>query len=503
MGNKMEHLRNMLGEVYDLQAINLVLGWDQQVNMPPGGAEARSHHLATVNRVSHQKFVSDEMGAALQAAKDELEAAGAEPDSNEMRIVIRVQEVYEKLRKVPSEWVAEFARMTSLAQRNWEDARQGSDFAMFQPHLEKVIKLRRQYADFFAPYDHVYDPLLDYFEPGMKTAQVRAVFDELRPQQVALVRKIADSGVRIDDSILHQPYDEQKQWDFGVEVIKALGFDFEHGRQDKSIHPFTTHFSPKDVRITTRINPNFLNPALFGSMHEAGHAMYEQGIGEGISRTPISQGASLGVHESQSRMWENLIGRGYPFWKAYYSRLQSFFPEILGDTSLDKFYRAINKVEPSLIRVEADEATYNLHIMLRVELELALVEGTLAVGDLPEAWNTKMEEYLGIRPSNDAEGVLQDVHWASGYIGYFSTYSLGNLMAAMLWEKIEQDIPNMDALVEQAQFSDLLAWLRENIHQHGAKYKPADLMMRVTGKTLTAEPYVRYLTNKFSDIYRL
>jgi carboxypeptidase Taq len=354
---------------------------------------------------------------------------------------------YDKQRKVPSEFVAEFSRITTMAHQSWDKARNASDFSIFKDDLDRIIELRREYANFFAPFDHIYDPLLDDFEPGMKTAEVKAVFDDLRPKQVALVQAIVDSPDQIDDAVLYQDFEEGKQWEFGEEVVKAFGYDFSRGRQDRSVHPFTTSFGIDDVRITTRLRPDFFNTAIFGTLHEAGHGIYEQGISKNFARTPLADGASLGVHESQSRMWENLIGRSLPFWKGYYPRLQEYFPSQLGDVELPDFYRAINKVEPSLVRVEADEATYNLHIMLRFELETKLMDGSLSATELPEVWNSKMDEYLGVRPPNDAEGVLQDIHWSFGGFGYFSTYSLGNLIASMLWVKISADIPDLETQI--------------------------------------------------------
>ena len=501
MSKKYKKFRELFGEIFDLQAAANVLGWDQQTYMPPGGGSVRAMQLATLLRLAHVKLVSDEFGATLEAA--EAEVASLDPDGDEVRVVRKVTRDVDKWRKVPSEWVGEFTRITALSQQAWEKARAESDFAQFEPHLNKVVELRKQYAEFFAPYGHPYDPLLDFFEPGMKTAEVKAVFDELRPQQVELVQNIAEHGAPVDDSLLHQPFDEGKQWDFGVSVAKALGYDFECGRQDKAVHPFTIGFGVGDVRITTRFDPNYLGTALFGTMHEAGHAMYGQGVSPTLDRTTLIEGASLGIHESQSRMIENLVGRSRPFWVTFYPRLQKVFPSQLGDFNLDSFYRAINKVERSLIRVEADEATYNLHIMLRFEIETALMEGKIAVGDLPDIWNSKMEEYLGILPPDDAKGVLQDVHWSSGYIGYFPTYALGNLMASQLWVKINEDIPNLARQIERAEFGDLLAWLRENIHQHGAKFEPMELLQRVTGSSLSPEPYLHYLRSKYMDIYKL
>ncbi|HBX69136.1 MAG TPA: carboxypeptidase, partial [Chloroflexi bacterium] len=372
----------------------------------------------------------------------------------------------------------------------------------FQPHLEKIVALAHQFVGYFEPYDHPYDVLLDQFEPGMKTAQVRGIFESLRPQQVELIQAIADQP-QVDASFLHLAYDEQKQWDFGVNVITKYGYDWNRGRQDKSAHPFTINFARDDVRITTRVDPNYIGTALFGTLHECGHGLYELGSAPKYERTPLAGGASLAVHESQSRMFENLLGRSLPFWEHFYPGLQETFPAQLGNVDLQTFYKGINKVAPSLIRVEADEATYNLHIMLRLELEIALMEGTVAVKDLPEAWNAKFEEYLGITPPNNALGVLQDVHWSGGMIGYFSTYALGNLISVQLWEKMNADMPNLADQIRAGQFGDLLAWLVSNVHQYGKKYEPQELVERVTGSKIDSAPYVRYLQQKYGQIYGL
>lgn len=501
MGEHLDRLRGLLGEVADLSAAASVLGWDQQTYMPPKGAPARALQLSTLGRLAHEKFVSDAMGEALERAAGET--AGLDPDSNEARLVRRVRQEFDKQRRVPPAWVGEFARVTSLAHQIWEKARAEKDFSQFRPSLEEIVPLRRQYADFFAPYDHVYDPLLDDFERGMKTAEVARVFGELRPQQVALVRSITEKGPVVDDSVLHRSFDIEKQREFGMEVVRQLGYDLERGRCDQSAHPFTTGFSLDDVRITTRYDPRYLPDSLFSMIHEAGHAMYDQGFDRAFERTPLASGASYAMHESQSRMWENLVGRSRPFWQHFYPRLQQCFPSSLGDVDLDTFYRAVNRVQPSFIRVDADEATYNLHIMLRFELELGLMDGSLVVADLPEAWNARMQDYLGLTPPDDAKGVLQDVHWSAGLMGYFPTYALGNLVAAQLWEKIRQDLPDLDAQIARGQFSGLLGWLRENVHRHGAKFDPAELLERITGSPLTAEPFLRYLRAKFGEIYRL
>jgi carboxypeptidase Taq len=389
-----------------------------------------------------------------------------------------------------------------VAQSVWEKARAESDFSVFQPYLEQLVELRQQYADFFKPWTHVYDPLLDDYEPGMKTADVQSIFNTLRPKQVELIKAISEKP-QVERSFLFLEYPEKTQWDFGVEVISKFGYDWDHGRQDKSVHPFTTGFGLNDVRITTRFATKYLPTAMFGTMHECGHALYELGIAKKYNRTPLGAGASMAVHESQSRLWENLVGRSRSFWKHFYPRLQELFPSQLGNVNTEMFYKAVNAVEPSLIRVEADEATYNLHIMLRLEMEIALMEGSLKAKDAPEAWNAKFEDYLGIVPPTNALGVLQDVHWSFGGFGYFPTYALGNLVSAQLWERLEKDVPDVEAQVEKANFAVILNWLRENVHVYGAKYEPQELVQKVTGSKITPEPFMRYLDRKFKDIYSL
>lgn len=501
MPESFKRLRELLGVVSDIGHSAAVLGWDQQTHMPPGGAGARAMQLATLSRLAHEHFVSDELQEALDKAKGD--GADLDPDSDDARLIKVTERELRKRVKVPSKWVEEHSRITSLAHQDWEKARAQADFSIFAPHLEKILTLKREYADFFAPYDNIYDPLLDDYEPGMKAADVEPVFACLRERQVPLIQAIMESNNIVDDAPVRNEFSEQKQWDFGVEVIKAFGYDFNRGRQDKAVHPFSTEFGTGDVRITTRFDTHFLNPALFGTMHEAGHAMYEQGVDPKLERSTLEGGASLGMHESQSRLWENLVGRSRPFWKAFYPKLQAIFAGQLEGVELDGFYAAINKVDRTFIRVDADEATYNLHIMLRFELEMALLDGSLAVKDLPQAWDDKFEAYFAVRPPDDAKGVLQDVHWSAGYIGYFPTYALGNLMAAQLWDKINSDIPDLEMQIEHAKFSDLLAWLRENIHQHGAKYEPLELLERVVGTGLDVEPYLQYLETKFGVIYSL
>lgn len=499
MKEKLNRLKQVLGEIHDLDTALAVLEWDHQVYMPQAGAEGRAHQCSTISRLAHEKFVSDEIGELLESLTEYQETLP--PDSDDYCLIKATKRDYERQTKVPASFVAEFSKVTSIAHHEWEKARAKSDFSIFCPHLEKIFELRRQYSGFFAPYDHIYDPLLDEFEPGLKTRDVIAIFEELRPLQVELIQRIAEKE-QPDDSFLHQNFDCDRQWDFGVAASKAIGYDWSRGRQDKAAHPFTTTFSLNDVRITTRVFPDYLPSALFSTLHESGHAIYEQNVSPSLDRTPLGTGASLAIHESQSRMWENLVGSSREFWNFFYPQLQKTFPQLSGVTA-DSFYRGINKVQPSLIRVEADEATYNLHIMLRLELEIAALEQRIAVKDMPKMWNARMQEYLGICPDNDANGILQDVHWAGGAIGYFPTYALGNLISAQIWECVAADIPDLPDRISRGDFKSLRDWLVDKIYRHGAKFEPQELVRQVTGSTISPEPYMRYLEKKYGEIYAL
>jgi carboxypeptidase Taq len=497
--DKLNELKTRLGEIRDLNRASALLGWDQQTYMPPGGAAARAEQLATLQKTAHAWFIADEIGELLEALRD----GGWDYDSDEASLVRVVSRDYAKARRVPNELVAELARATALAYEAWAKARQASDFSQFQPHLEKIVALNVRLAEALGYQDRIYDPLLDQYEPEMKTAQVAAIFDSLKTELVPFVQAIAGQAGRVDRSVLYKTYDEQKQLEFGLSVIKDFGFDFTRGRQDKSVHPFTTSFSIGDVRLTTRVDATYLPSALFGTLHECGHGLYEQGISPALERTTLDDGASLGIHESQSRMWENLVGRSREFWAHYFPRLQAVFPDQLAGVDAEGFYRAVNCVQPSLIRVEADEVTYNLHIMVRFELENDMLEGKVKIADMPEAWNAKMKAYLGVVPPDDAQGILQDIHWSGGMIGYFPTYSLGNLVAVQLFDQARADIPALPAQIAAGQFGELLSWLHQNVHRHGRKYTPAELVKRVTGRDLTAANYVAYIKAKFSDIYGL
>lgn len=498
MSEKLNKLKEMLGEVSDLGHAASVLGWDQQVNMPPGGAEARGQQLATIGKIAQEKFTSDEVGSLLEDLKKEF--SNAETDDGAMiRVAARN---YDKAKRVPASFVAEQAMAASKAVEAWVEARSKSDFSIFRPFLEKNLELVKKYISFFPPADHPYDTLLDDYEPGMKTAEVREIFGNLRPKQVSLIKAISESK-QVKNDFLKKSFNEKKVWDFSEKIITKFGYDFKRGRQDKAPHPFQTTFSVNDVRITNRYEKSSPLSTLFSAMHECGHALYELGVNPAYERTSLESGTSLAVHESQSRMWENLVGRSLPFWEHFYPELKKTFPSQLDGVNTKAFYKAINKVEPSFIRVNADEATYNMHIMLRLEIEIGMVDGSIAVKDLPEIWNQKMRDYLGITPPNDALGVLQDIHWSYGSVGYFSTYALGNIVSAQLWERINKDIKDLEEQVRKGQFAELREWLRSKIHVYGHKYDPQDIVQKVTGSKIDSAAYVRYLTKKYSEIYGL
>ena len=501
MNIKLQTLKMRLAEVVDLQRSAALLSWEQQTYMPPGGAKARAEQLATLQGLAHRLFITDEIGGLVKELSDSSEQWSY--DTDEASLIRFVARQYERERKVPNELVAELASTTALAQEAWALARQNDNYSMFQPHLQTVIDISRQQAECFAPYSHLYDPLLDKYEPGMKTSEVQKMFTGMKDELIDLVDKINSRTGAVKNEILYGDFDIDRQREFGLCIAKKFGYDLDRGRQDETLHPFCTHFSIDDVRITTRFDNRFLPSALFGTMHEVGHALYEQGISPELDRTGMDTGISLGVHESQSRLWENLVGRSRSFWMHFFPKLQSVFPDEFGEVTQDEFYRAINRCEPSLIRVEADEVTYNLHIIIRFELELELLSGDLHLNDLPGAWREKYKDYLGVAPQNDADGVLQDIHWSIGAIGYFATYTIGNLLSVQLFDCAQTEIIDLEADISKGNFDSLLHWLRENIHCHGSKFTPVELVERVTGDSMDSRPYLNYLQNKYSDIYNL
>lgn len=500
----MTHYQSLLEHVHeldDLHKANALLSWDREVNMPRAGSAERIAQMTTLSSLTHRMGTSDEMGELIENAAAELE--GADYDSNEAALIRLLRRNYADARKLPADFVARAAVVSGEAREAWVKARAEDNFAHFRPWLEKVVALCQEMAGYYGYEDEPYDALLDKYETNMKTAEVRAIFEELKAELVPLREAIDASGVMLDDSILHRPYDVGKQQQFARTIAAAIGYDFDRGHLGTVVHPFATSFSRNDARITTRWYPDFINPSLFGTLHECGHAMYEQGTAAALARTPLARGTSMGIHESQSRMMENVVGRSRSFWQAHFPTLQSYFPEALGRSTAEDFYRAINKSQPSYIRVEADELTYNFHIILRFELEQAMLNGDLAVADLPVAWNDKMRELLGITPPDDRQGCLQDVHWSRPGFGYFPTYALGNLYAAQFYETATAQNPAVAEELSRGQTGALLAWLRENIHRHGKKFTPGELVVRVTGQPLSHAAFMRYATAKFGELYAL
>ena len=492
-----DDLRERLAELSDLSRTSALLGWDQQVLMPPRGAATRAEQRATLSRIAHEKFTSPEIGRLLDDVRDWAERH--DHDSLEASLVRVTTRDWEKARRVPSALRADMSRAGALGQGAWVEARKNNDFTSFIPVLRQNLELRRRYIECFDGFDEPYDALLDDFEPQMKTAEVRRIFDYLKQHQAPLVKEVA--ARRDPEEPVQRAYPLALQNRAELEIIRAFGFTDDAWRLDPTVHPFATGTAIDDIRITTRYFPDKLD-GLFATMHEFGHGLYEHQIDPALERTPLARGVSLGLHESQSRMWENLVGRSLPFWRWAFPRLQETFPDALGALDAEGWYREINRVQPSLIRVEADEATYNLHIILRFELEQALLAETVPLEQLPEEWNRRMWEYLGIEVPDDTRGVLQDVHWSSGSLGYFSTYALGNLMSAQIWARVTADLPDLHAAVEQGEFGGLRDWLREKLHRHGRKFTPGETLERVIGSPeIDPEPYVRYLRAKLAGLY--
>ena len=498
---KLAELKRRLLEVSDLNAAGAVLSWDQATYMPPGGAVARGRQGAILRRLAHERFVDPELGRLLDALRPQAEHLP--PDSDEASLIRVAARDFEKAIKVPPDYVARANAHGAASYDAWIKARPANDFAAMIPYLETTLELSREYANFFAPYEHIADPLIDEADEGMTVSSIRSLFDELRKALVPMVRAISEQPLA-DDSVLHGAFAEAAQLDFGLSVAKRFGYDLARGRQDKTHHPFCTKFSLGDVRITTRVRDDDVGEALFSTLHEAGHAMYEQGVDAAFDGTPLGSGVSAGVHESQSRLWENVVGRSRRFWEYLYPHLSRTFPQPFASLPLDTFYRAINKVQTSLIRTDADEVTYNLHVMLRFDLELQLLEGTLRVKDLPEAWRERMRSDLGVVPPDDRDGCLQDVHWYGGSIGgLFQGYTIGNILAAQFFAAATKAHPEIPDEIARGEFGTLHGWLREHIYRHGRKFTPSELVERATGEPMTMVPYLKYLRGKYGELYRL
>lgn len=492
-------LRERLGVVADIKSAVSILHWDQEVYMPPKGAAARGMQLATLSALEHREFTSAETGRLL----DECEAALASLSEADRYLVSVARYDFERARKLPESFVHTFARECSAAYEAWVKARQDSDFARFQPHLERLVDLSRRKAEYLGYAGSPYNALLEDFERGMTAEELKIIFGDLAEKQSKLIERILASPTKPDTAWLSGEWDVQAQWDFGMRVLRDMGYDLDAGRQDKSVHPFSTIFAIDDVRITTRFNPAEPFSSLMGTMHECGHALYMQGHSREDARTMLADGASLGMHESQSRLWENMIGRSLPFWRYYTPCAREHFRGKLDSVAPEQIYAALNKVQPSLVRVEADECTYNLHIIVRFEIEVGLLEGSVAAREVPEIWNTTIKQYLGIEVPDDAQGCLQDIHWSHGAFAYFPTYALGNLYAAQLMQTIERELPTLWADVEAGEFASLLSWLRNNIHRHGRRRPAPDLMRAITGAAPSSTPFLSYLEKKYGELYGL
>ena len=495
MSDPLTELRRELAQITDLRTAARVLEWDQLVMMPRGGAVTRGDHLATVGRLAHELFVRDEIGELIETAASQLDGAG--PESDEACLVDVAQRDWEKARRVPPDLQAEMTKLASEGVEAWAAARANDDYASFRPWLDRTLELKRRYVACFPATDDPYDPLLDDFERDMRTDEVRRVFDRLEP---ALRELLEATDPEEDEPFLTGPYPESVQHDLSVTVTRAFGAADEFFRLDSTVHPFCTSFSTQDVRLTTRYAEDDLHASsIFSTMHEAGHGLYEHGGDSSLDRTPLATGCSSALHESQSRLWENVIGRSMQFWRWFYPQFRAGFA-VLEDVPLEAFHRAVNRPRPSLIRVDADETTYGLHIIVRFGLEQELLFGDLDTKDLPERWNDRMEELVGIRPPDDRRGCLQDVHWGAGLFGYFPTYQLGNVLSVQIWERLLLDIPDAYAQIEVGSFGEIHEWLRAHLYRYGRKFTPTETILRVAGGPIDPEPYLRYLADKNASL---
>jgi carboxypeptidase Taq len=507
MSERLAALKERMAQLSDLRHISALAHWDQQTMMPPRGGIARAESLATLERISHDLLVDDETGRLLEgAAVDAERELASGPTSDDACLVRLVRRRWEKARRVPTELAAELARSASLGQEAWVVARENSDFASFAQHLEHNYELTRRYIECHEGadgYECAYDVVLDDYEPEMKTATVAELFAELRDELVPMMASLSAAADAVDDSPLHGEFPIDRQRRLVAESVALMGFEAAGWRIDDTVHPFAIRIGQGDVRITTRWDESYFPAGLYGAMHECGHGLYEAGIPPSLARSPLGAGGSLGMHESQSRLWENMVGRGRPFCGVLAPRVGDIFGGSVADLGADALYAAVNRVQPSYIRVESDEVTYALHIVLRFELEQQLIDGTLAVNDLPEAWNARFKEFFGLDVTDDADGVLQDVHWSAGLIGYFPTYALGNLIAGQLWERVHADIPDLDRRIAAGELAGLREWLVQHVHRHGAKYTTTELLEREAGGPISVEPFVTYLKRKLGGIYGL
>jgi carboxypeptidase Taq len=492
VSDALAQLKERLTKVTDLDRVSRVLSWDQQTMMPSAGASHRADHLGTLRRIAHELLSSDETGRLLHELRPLEETL--DPDSDDAALIRLTRRDYEKAARVPAELRGEMARAAAEARPIWVQAKAESDFARFLPALERNIELRRRYIECFEGVEEPYDVLLDDFEPETTSAQVRTIFDEVKAEVVPLIAELRE--LEVDDSFLTGAFRVDRQQRLANDVVALFGMRPDTWRIDPTEHPFASGAGVDDIRLTTSYDPATMK-SLFSTMHEYGHGLYSHQAPRQLGRLPTGGPSSLGIHESQSRLWENLVGRSRPFWRFFYPRVQEAFPEQLGDVELDRFFAAITRVKPSLIRVKADEVTYGLHVILRFELEQDLINGRVELRELPEVWGARMHEYLGVEVPDDAHGVLQDTHWASGLIGYFPTYLLGTVMSVQIWERLKDDLPDVEEQVERGEFGALREWLGEHVHRHGRKFPPQETLRRAIGTTIDPKPYLAYLREKY------
>jgi carboxypeptidase Taq len=492
-------LRRRLREIADLDAVGAILSWDQATYMPRDGAVGRGRQEALVGRLAHERRTAVELGRLIDRLT--AYADGLPADSDESRLIAIARRDFDKAIKVPVDLVERRSAQCSASYDVWKHARPSGDFAAVRPYLEQQLDISREYAGLFAPYRHIIDPLIDDSDEGLDCALVQSLFAQLRRELLPIVEHVC-AQPPTDDSCLHAGFPEAPQLDFGLNVARAFGYDLDRGRLDQTAHPFCTKFSAGDVRITTRVRSDDLSDALFSILHEAGHALYEQGVALELAGTPLGQGTSMGVHESQSRLWENVVGRSLDLWRHFYPLLRATFPAALADVPVETFHRAINKVQRSLIRTDADEVTYNLHVILRFDLEIALLEGSLAVKDLPEAWRARYQSDLGVSVPNDRDGCMQDVHWYSGSVGgAFHSYTIGNVLSAQFYAAALRAHPQISQEIAAGEFGTLRAWLGQNLYRHGRKFGADEIARRATGEAMTIAPYVAYLREKYGALY--
>jgi carboxypeptidase Taq len=499
--SRIAELLDRMHEIADLGALGALAGWDQNTALPDGAGEIRGMQLATLQGILHDKETDARLGTVLdELAAPVQQASFTDADRG---LVREAKRSYDHATKLPRTLVEELARVEAGSFEAWKRARANNDFATFAPWLTKTVALQREVADRFGYRETRYDALLDLYEPGMTAARIDALFGPIRDESTALLRRIQSGGAEVDDGPLHGDFPGDKQVALSETVLRAVGYDFTHGGIAQSPHPFTSSFgTPFDVRVTVRTDQRFLSTSLMAAIHEGGHALYEQGSATTLARTPVAGGASLGAHESQSRLWENAIGRSDAFWQGQFRLVRDAFPDQFSGVDAVAFARALNRVQPSLIRVEADEVTYNLHIIVRFELEKAIVNGDVAVESLPGMWNAKYQEYLGVTPPTDSDGVLQDIHWSGGF-GYFPTYTLGNLYSAQIYSALRRAFSDFDARLASGDTAFILGWLREHMYVYASVYQTEELMRRVTGETPNPTYFARYLNEKFERIYNL